>query len=134
MIAIRHLDKTFNRGKQNAIHVINDVTLDLPASGMVAIFGRSGCGKTTLLNVIGGLDRVQGGSVEIDGEKMSGSADKLRNRSIGYIFQNYCLNREECYDETMIVDLCSSFDKDEATYDALVRKITENNSKRKDKE
>ena len=95
MITIRHLDKTFNRGKQNAIHVINDVTLDLPASGMVAIFGRSGCGKTTLLNVIGGLDRVQGGSVEIDGEKMSGSADKLRNRSIGYIFQNYCLNREE---------------------------------------
>lgn len=47
---------------------------------------------------------------------------------------DYCLNREECYDETMIVDLCSSFYKDEATYDALVRKITENNSKRKDKE
>ena len=95
MITIRHLDKTFNRGKQNAIHVINDVTLDLPASGMVAIFGRSGCGKTTLLNVIGGLDRVQGGSVEIDGERMHGSATALRNRSIGYIFQNYCLNREK---------------------------------------
>ena len=95
MITIRHLDKTFNRGKQNAIHVINDVTLDLPASGMVAIFGRSGCGKTTLLNVIGGLDRVQGGQVEIDGERMTLSSDALRNRSVGYIFQNYCLNREK---------------------------------------
>lgn len=95
MITIRHLDKTFNRGKQNAIHVIDDVSLELPASGMVAIFGRSGCGKTTLLNVIGGLDRVQGGQVEIDGERMTLSSDALRNRSVGYIFQNYCLNREK---------------------------------------
>ena len=95
MISIDRLDKTFNRGKQNAIHVVNDVSLELPASGMVAIFGRSGCGKTTLLNVIGGLDRVQSGSVEIDGEKMTVSNDSLRNRSVGYIFQNYLLNREQ---------------------------------------
>ena len=95
MISINRLDKTFNRGKQNAIHVVNDVSLELPASGMVAIFGRSGCGKTTLLNVIGGLDRVQSGSVEIDGEKMTVSNDSLRNRSVGYIFQNYLLNREQ---------------------------------------
>ena len=95
MIAIRHLDKTYNRGKANAIHVVNDVTLDLPDAGMVAIFGRSGCGKTTLLNVVGGLDRVESGSVEIDGEKMTSSSDALRNRSIGYIFQNYCLHRDK---------------------------------------
>ena len=95
MISINRLDKTFNRGKQNAIHVVNDISLELPASGMVAIFGRSGCGKTTLLNVIGGLDRVQSGSVEIDGEKMTVSNDSLRNRSVGYIFQNYLLNREQ---------------------------------------
>lgn len=95
MIVIRHLDKTFNRGKQNAIHVIDDVSLELPASGLVAIFGRSGCGKTTLLNVIGGLDRVQGGQIEIDGERMTLSSDSLRNRSVGYIFQNYCLNQNE---------------------------------------
>ena len=95
MITIRHLDKTFNRGKPNAIHVINDVSLELPASGLVAIFGRSGCGKTTLLNVIGGLDRVQNGQVEIDGKRMTLSSDELRNRSVGYIFQNYCLNREK---------------------------------------
>ena len=99
MISINRLDKTFNRGKQNAIHVVNDISLELPASGMVAIFGRSGCGKTTLLNVIGGLDRVESGSVEIDGEKMTVSNDSLRNRSVGYIFQNYLLNREQtCYE------------------------------------
>lgn len=99
MISINRLDKTFNRGKANAIHVVNDISLELPASGMVAIFGRSGCGKTTLLNVIGGLDRVQSGSVEIDGERMTVSNDSLRNRSVGYIFQNYLLNREQtCYE------------------------------------
>ena len=42
---------------------------------------------------------------------------------------DYCHNREECYDETMVVDLCTSFDKDEAAYDALVQKIAENNGK-----
>ena len=52
MIRIKNLNKFFNQGKQNEIHVINDVSLDLPEKGMVAIFGKSGCGKTTLLNVI----------------------------------------------------------------------------------
>ena len=56
MIKLTSLNKYFNRGKQNEIHVINNVDIELPERGMVSIFGRSGCGKTTLLNVIGGLD------------------------------------------------------------------------------
>ena len=55
MIKINSLNKYFNKGKQNEIHVINDISLELPSNGMVAIFGKSGCGKTTLLNTIGGL-------------------------------------------------------------------------------
>ena len=42
MIKIQGLNKFFNKGKQNQIHVINDISLDLPRSGMVAIFGKSG--------------------------------------------------------------------------------------------
>ena len=57
MIRIEKLHKFFNKGRQNEIHVINDVNLELGERGMVAIFGKSGCGKTTLLNVIGGLDK-----------------------------------------------------------------------------
>ena len=71
MIKINSLQKYFNRGKGNEIHVLNDITMELPERGMVAIFGRSGCGKTTLLNVIGGLDSYLSGSVEIDGEKIT---------------------------------------------------------------
>ena len=67
MISIKSLHKYYNKNKQNEIHVINDITLDLPEQGMVALFGRSGCGKTTLLNAIGGLDKTQSGSILIDG-------------------------------------------------------------------
>lgn len=120
MITVRHLDKTFNRGKSNAIHVINDVSLELPSSGIVAVFGRSGCGKTTLLNVIGGLDRVQGGSVEIDGARMTVSGDALRNRSIGYIFQNYCLHRDKTCRENVADALRLLGVSDRAFIDAQV--------------
>ncbi len=99
MIRIKGLHKFFNKGKQNEIHVINDVDLELPDRGMVAIFGRSGCGKTTLLNVIGGLDGFQSGSLTVDGESIRQDPDTIRNRMMGYIFQNYNLNKSEsCYD------------------------------------
>ena len=66
MIKINSLNKYFNKGKQNEIHVINDISLELPSNGMVAIFGKSGCGKTTLLNTIGGLDNFKSGNISID--------------------------------------------------------------------
>ena len=91
MIRIKNLNKFFNKGRQNEIHVINDVTLELPEKGITAIFGKSGCGKTTLLNVIGGLDGFSGGSVTVDGEDIKRDPDVIRNKYIGYIFQNYNL-------------------------------------------
>ena len=50
MIKIEHLQKYFNRGKRSEIHVLNDITLELPQTGLVCILGESGSGKTTLLN------------------------------------------------------------------------------------
>ena len=99
MIKLRGLHKFFNRGKPNEIHVINDVNLELPERGMVAIYGKSGCGKTTLLNVIGGLDRFDGGVITLDGQSIREHTDEIRNRYIGYIFQNYNLSKSEsCFD------------------------------------
>ncbi len=116
MIKINSLNKYFNRGKQNEIHVLNDISLDLPERGMVAVFGRSGCGKTTLLNVVGGLDSCLSGSVEIGGERISSDADALRNRHIGYIFQNYNLNSgATCFDNVAdALRLCGMSDKTDA--------------------
>jgi len=95
MIKVKGLHKYFFRHKKNEIHVLNDMTIDFPDTGLVVLLGPSGSGKTTLLNVIGGLDNIQQGSIEFDNQVISGYSsstwDKLRNESIGYIFQNYNL-------------------------------------------
>ncbi len=95
MIKINGLDKFFNRKKSNEIHVINNITLDLPEKGLVVLLGPSGSGKTTLLNVLGGLDKVQSGSIEFGDtviDKYRAKVwDEIRNKDVGYIFQNYNL-------------------------------------------
>ena len=63
-IKVNHINKFFNKGKNNQIHVLNDVSLTLPEKGLVVILGASGSGKTTLLNVIGGLDKVESGQID----------------------------------------------------------------------
>ena len=115
MIAIRGLNKFFNKGKQNQIHVINNVDLELPDRGMVAIFGKSGCGKTTLLNVIGGLDGFAGGSLTVDGKDIRNDTDRIRNKYMGYIFQNYNLNKtESCFDNVAnALRLCGMTDEEQ---------------------
>lgn len=115
MIRIQGLHKFFNKGRQNEIHVINDISLDLPEKGMVAIFGKSGCGKTTLLNVIGGLDKYAEGTLTIENQSIKENTDVIRNQYIGYIFQNYNLNKSEsCFDNVAdALRLCGMTDEEE---------------------
>ena len=68
MIRINNLNKYYNKGRKNQIHVINNTSLELPSKGLVALLGPSGCGKTTLLNAIGGLDKVNKGNIFINGK------------------------------------------------------------------
>ncbi|MGN1357835.1 MAG: ATP-binding cassette domain-containing protein [Bacilli bacterium] len=95
MIRIENLNKYYNKGRGNQIHVINNTNLELAENGLVAILGPSGCGKTTLLNAIGGLDKVNKGNIYINDVKItrrcSYKIDKIRNLKIGYIFQDYKL-------------------------------------------
>lgn len=95
MVKIEKVNKYFNKGKRNQIHVIDNTSLELPEKGLVALLGPSGSGKTTLLNVIGGLDKVNKGKVYINGKritkKRAGTVDKIRNLNVGYIFQDYKL-------------------------------------------
>ncbi len=107
MIEIKNVNKYFNRHKKNEIHVINNTSLTLPDSGLVALLGESGCGKTTMLNAIGGLDNVGSGSIYINGQKITGKSshtvDRIRNLSVGYIFQDYKLMDEmSVYDNVAI--------------------------------
>ena len=58
LIKINHLNKYYNKSKNNEIHVIDDTSLELPSTGLICFIGKSGSGKSTLLNVIGGLDKA----------------------------------------------------------------------------
>ena len=95
MIKLKGVNKYFNKGKKNQIHVINDTTLELGSKGLVALLGPSGSGKTTMLNAIGGLDKVNSGDIFVDGVKITSKSaskiDEIRNLNIGYIFQDYKL-------------------------------------------
>jgi len=99
MIKINRLDKYFNKGKPNEIHVINNTTLEFGDTGLVCILGESGSGKTTLLNTIGGLDTFQSGEIEIDGVRVtnvvSKENEKLRNLKFAYIFQEQHLLQDD---------------------------------------
>ena len=99
MIKLGNVNKFYNKGKSNQIHVVNNVSLELPERGIVGIFGRSGCGKSTLFNLIGGLDKFEKGTILIDEQNIRKDTDLIRNKYIGYIFQNYYLhNNESCFD------------------------------------
>ena len=95
MISVKELKKTYGRGTMTAEEVLHGVSFELPETGFVCILGRSGSGKTSLLNAIGGLDSFDSGAVEIDGVRITrakrGAMEKQRNAKFGYIFQNYYL-------------------------------------------
>ena len=115
MIRLNRVNKYFNKGGSNEIHVVNDLSLDLGDKGMVAIFGKSGCGKTTLLNLLGGLDSFSDGEILIGGESISKDSDTLRNKYIGYVFQNYNLSQgKSCYENiAAALRLCGMKDEEE---------------------
>lgn len=92
-IKVENIVKTFNRHSRNANKVLKGVSFELPEKGLTCIFGKSGSGKTTLLNIIGGLEKADSGKVYIDGECTRGKTDKIRNAKIGFIFQNYYLEK-----------------------------------------
>ena len=94
MINVTNLNKYYNKGKSNEIHVINNTNLVLPNTGFIVFLGASGSGKTTLINVIAGLDKAKG-EISYDDATFKnykmGKIDKYRRDNIGYVFQNYNL-------------------------------------------
>ena len=94
IIQVQGLVKTYSSGNVQ-VEALRGVSLEVPRGEMLAIMGPSGCGKTTLLNCVSGLDRINGGSVHIEGTDLASMNDKqktsYRARNMGFIFQTYNL-------------------------------------------
>jgi lipoprotein-releasing system ATP-binding protein len=89
-VEVTSLNKHYRVGTAD-IHVLRDLSLAVEAGEMVAIVGASGVGKSTLLHLIGGLDRADSGRVVVDGRDLASLGDDdlvaFRNAKVGFVFQ-----------------------------------------------
>ncbi len=94
MLKLQNITKNYLAG-DSTVHALKGIDLQFRESEFVAILGHSGCGKTTLLNIIGGLDHYTDGDLVINGKSTKdfsdGDWDTYRNHSIGFVFQTYNL-------------------------------------------
>ena len=94
MLKLKNITKDYVLG-DTTVHALRGVSLEFRESEFVSILGQSGCGKTTLLNIIGGLDKYTDGDLVINGKSTKQFQDRdwdtYRNHSIGFVFQSYNL-------------------------------------------
>lgn len=94
MLQLKEIVKKYGDG-ENVVTALNGVSITFRENEFVAILGHSGCGKTTMLNIIGGLDQYTSGDLIINGVSTKKYKDRdwdaYRNHSVGFIFQNYNL-------------------------------------------
>jgi putative ABC transport system ATP-binding protein len=94
MYTLANVTKTYTQSKRQVV-ALNDVTLTIPDGQLVAIQGPTGGGKSTLLQMLGALDRPTSGSVELGDASLSGLRDsklaRIRAEEIGFVFQGFNL-------------------------------------------
>ena len=94
MLELNNITKDYISG-DSTVQALKGISIEFRKSEFVSILGQSGCGKTTLLNIIGGLDRYTSGDLVINGKSTKKFKDKdwdaYRNYSVGFVFQNYNL-------------------------------------------
>ncbi|HEY7168113.1 MAG TPA: ABC transporter ATP-binding protein [Candidatus Binatia bacterium] len=123
LLSVRDLEKTFSEGDE-AIHVLRGVNLDLDAGDRLAIVGESGVGKSTLLHILGTLDRPTQGQILYRGEPIPiddpAALAQFRNRSIGFVFQfHYLLPDFSALENVMLPALISGMEPARAKSEAL---------------
>ena len=94
MLKLENIVKDYDAGGEK-VRALNGISIEFRKNEFVAILGQSGCGKTTLLNIIGGLDQYTSGDLQINRKSTKkfkdSDWDTYRNHSIGFVFQSYNL-------------------------------------------
>lgn len=106
MIELEHLTKSYVMGDQT-VHALNDVDLVIERNEYVAFIGASGSGKSTMMNIIGCLDKPSSGRYRLNGKDVSSMVENelanVRNQEIGFIFQSFhLLPRASALDNVML--------------------------------
>lgn len=94
IIRMQEVYKSYRMGNAH-VSILEAASLDVPQGKLVVVFGVSGTGKTTLVNLIGALDRPDAGRILVDGEEISSLTEtertEFRRRKLGFVFQFYNL-------------------------------------------
>lgn len=107
ILVAENVSKSFEKGKDNKINVLKDVSLSIIKNEITVIVGASGAGKSTLLHILSGLDKPDTGTVEIDAVKIFSLSESdisiFRNNKIGFIFQFHHLLPEFTAEENIAI-------------------------------
>jgi putative ABC transport system ATP-binding protein len=94
LVELESVSKEYRNGAAR-VHALTEVTLSLPHRELIVVHGRSGSGKTTFLNMIGGLDRPSSGRITVDGAEVSSLPEEAlvdyRRETVGFVFQSFGL-------------------------------------------
>ena len=106
LIELNQIDMKYNKGQENEVHALKQVSFSVEQGDFVGLVGASGSGKTTLLQIIGGMLRPTGGTYFFDGMDVSamkdGQLSRFRNQKVGYVLQDYGLLR----DRNVVENVC----------------------------
>lgn len=95
MICIKNLSKDYKDSEAEVTKALCGIDLELPANGLVVLLGQSGCGKTTLINLLSGLDHPSGGEIYWNHNRIDNQTeekwDEFRRKHISIMFQNFNL-------------------------------------------
>jgi ABC-type lipoprotein export system ATPase subunit len=118
IVRARGLVKSYGEGR-SAVRVLDGADVELEQGELVAVVGRSGSGKSTLLHVLGGLDRVDAGTVEVAGARLHEIDERgltvVRRRHVGFVFQSFHLLPELSGVENVLLPARLAHDGAEAT-------------------
>ena len=107
--------------------ILDGVSFSVTKGEFVMIYGKSGCGKTTLLNILGGLDRPSSGRIILDGINIADCTEdelsRIRLEKVGFVFQDFNLLQELTLKENVALPLKFSGKKDNGKIDGLLEKF-----------